>query len=162
MATTREVMGTVIALERETMTLYARFSRLFRSDPDLHDFWFKMARDEAGHLGALDLVSTVLESEGVLDRPSPVPIDDKSIVRLRGLLDGCKREAEKGPAIERALEIALQLEETEVEDLVAHLLKQAQSEREHERYMRLLVHDLGDLSYMIEKHSKDPELLHRC
>ena len=28
--------------------------------------------------------------------------------------------------------------------------------------MRLLVHDLGELSYMIEQYCQDPALLHRC
>ena len=31
-----------------------------------------MARDEARHVGALDLVTTVLDFEGMLDQPSPV------------------------------------------------------------------------------------------
>ena len=53
--------------------------------------------------------------------------------------------------MEQALEVALEVEETELEDLVGDLLKAIKQEREYERYLRLLVHDLGDLSYMIER-----------
>ena len=46
-------------------------------------------------------------------------------------------------------------------DLVADMLKAVKSD-EYERCLRLLVHDLGELSYMIEHHSEDPDLLQRC
>ena len=37
-----------------------------------------------------------------------------------------------------------------------------QDHDEYERCQRLLVHDLGELSYMIEQHCQDPALLQRC
>jgi len=37
-----------------------------------------------------------------------------------------------------------------------------QTPDEYERCLRLLIHDLGELSYMIERHSQDPALLSRC
>jgi rubrerythrin len=160
MPTMREVMETTIALEKQTMALYARFARAFAREPQLHDFWFGMARDEARHVGALDLVSTVLDFEGLLDRPSPVSLENATIVRLRALLDRHSRAADV--PIARALEIALEVEETELEDLVGDLLKAVEQGDEYERCMRLLVHDLGELSYMIEQHAHDPALLQRC
>jgi rubrerythrin len=160
MPTMREVMETTIELEKQTMALYARFARSFADDPALHDFWFGMARDEARHVGALNLVSTVLEFEGMLDKPSPISLENSTIVRLRALLDRHRSEGEVG--IGRALEIALEVEETELEDLVGDLLKAVEQGDEYERCMRLLVHDLGELSYMIEQHSHDPDLLQRC
>ncbi len=156
----RAVLETTIALERQTMALYARFARAFAKDSRLHDFWFGMARDEARHVGALNLVSTVLEFEGILDKPSSISLENSTIVRLRGLLDQHSRSGEV--PIERALRIALEVEETELEDLVGDLLKAVQQGDEYERCMRLLVHDLGELSYMIEQHAHDPELLRRC
>jgi hypothetical protein len=48
------------------------------------------------------------------------------------------------------------------EDLVNALLAAVQDEREQRRYQRLLAHDLGDLSYMIEHYCQDPVLLQRC
>lgn len=162
MPTTREVLETTIALEKQTMALYARFARAFASDLRLHDFWFGMARDEARHVGALNLVSTVLEFEGMLEKPSPISLENSTIVRLRGLLDKHGRSSELPIPIARALKIALEVEETELEDLVGDLLKAVQQGDEYERCLRLLVHDLGELSYMIERYAQDPELLQRC
>lgn len=144
------------------MALYARFAKVFAADPGLHEFWFGMARDEARHVGALDLVSTVLEFEGVLDKPSPIPVKAEAVEHLRTLLDRYVREPAEALSLERALAIALEVEETELEDMVGDLLKALQQRDEYERCQRLLVHDLGELSYMIEQHCQDPALLQRC
>jgi rubrerythrin len=162
MPTTREILQTTIDLERRSMALYARFAKIFAADSRLQDFWFGMARDEARHVGALDLVSTVLEMEGALDKPSPVSLEDSTIVRLRDLLARFHSEANAPVATERALGMALEVEETELEDVVAELLKAVQEPDEYERCLRLLVHDLGELSYMIERYSSDSGLLQRC
>ncbi|HEY6419600.1 MAG TPA: hypothetical protein VIX59_11395 [Candidatus Binataceae bacterium] len=162
MPTTREVLEITIALEKQSMSLYARFAKMFAADSKLQDFWFGMARDEARHVGALDLVSTVLELEGSLDKPSPISLEDSTIVRLRALLEKYHRAAGAKMPVEQALAIALEVEETELEDLVADLLKAVQAPDEYERCLRLLVHDLGELSYMIERNCQDPALLHRC
>jgi hypothetical protein len=161
MPTTREVLDATIALEKQSMSLYAAFAKLFATDVRLHDFWFGMARDEARHVGALGLVSTVLELEGKLEQPSPVSLDDATMVRLRQLHEAFDSRAKPGLALEAALKMALEVEETELEDLVADLLKAVKSD-EYERCLRLLVHDLGELSYMIEQNAQDPELLSRC
>lgn len=162
MPTTREVLETTISLEKKSMALYARFAKLFVRDSTLHEFWFGMARDEARHVGALDLVSTVLDFEGVLDRPSPIPLLAETIERLRKLLERYLGEPDSAFAIERALAIAVEVEETELEDMVGDLLKALQEHDEYERCQRLLVHDLGELSYMIEQHCQDAALLQRC
>jgi hypothetical protein len=103
----------------------------------------------------------VLNLEGKLDQPSPVSIDDATIIRLRELHAQFENRAKPGLALEQALKIALEVEETELEDLVADLLKALKSD-EYERCLRLLVHDLGELSYMIEQNSQNPDLLSRC
>jgi hypothetical protein len=162
MPTTREVLQATIALEKRSMALYARFAKTFAANPRLHEFWFGMARDEARHVGALDLVTTVLDFEGVLDRPSPVVLEDATVARLGALLERGTREAEGGLELERALGLALEVEETELEDKVGDLLKALQQHDEYERCMRLLVHDLGELSYMIEQYCQDPAMLQRC
>ena len=161
MPTTREVLNTTIDLEKQSMALYARFAKVFAGDPRLQEFWFGMARDEARHVGALGLVSTVLELEGKIDQPSPISLEDSTIVRLRAIHENYDRQAKPGIAIGQALKIALEVEETELEDLVADMLKAVKSD-EYERCLRLLVHDLGELSYMIEQHCQDQDLLHRC
>jgi hypothetical protein len=159
--TTGEVLKVTIGLERQSMALYARFAKVFQDTP-CHVFWFNMARDEARHVGALELVSTVLQFEGMLDHPSPVPLQDDVIQRLRALIDRNLREPAEHLTLERALNVALEVEETELEDVVGDLLKALQQHGEYERCQRLLVHDLGELSFMIEKHCHDTALLERC
>ncbi len=161
MPTTREVLETTIGLEKQSMELYAKLAKIFAADQRLHEFWFNMARDEARHVGALDLVLAVLRLEEKLDQPSPVLLDDATILRLRTLHERFEREARPGIAVEQALKMALEVEETELEDLVADMLKTMKSD-EYERCLRLLVHDLGELSYMIEQRCQDPERLGRC
>jgi hypothetical protein len=160
--TTREVLQTTIALERKSMALYARFAKVFQPLNAIHEFWFGMARDEARHVGALELVAIVLEFEGVLDQPSPVSLPDGAVPRLRNLIDQYLLEPGEGIPLDRALAIALEVEESELEDLVGALLKALQQQDEYERCQRLLIHDLGELSYMIERHCHDTGLLDRC
>jgi len=160
--TTRELLETTIDLEKRSMALYARFAKIFADDRTLHEFWFGMARDEARHVGSLDLVLTVLEFEGVLDKPSPIPVREGAVEHLRETLERHLTEpAEKLP-LKRALAIALEVEETELEEMVGDLLRALQQHDEYERCQRLLVHDLGELSYMIEQHCQDPAMLQRC
>jgi hypothetical protein len=160
--TNRELLEATIALEKQSMALYARFAKIFSPNPTLHEFWFNMARDEARHVGALDLVATVLEFEGMLDQPSPIAMRAEDIERLRALLSRCLSQPADTLVLERALTIALEVEETELEDMVGDLLRALKRNDEYERCQRLLVHDLGELSYMIEQHSHDPALLQRC
>ena len=144
------------------MALYARFAKIFSAEPVLHEFWFNMARDEARHVGALDLVSSVLELEGVLDKPSPIAMRAEDIERLRTLLSRCLNQPADSLILERALSIALEVEETELEDMVGDLLRALKQNDEYQRCQRLLVHDLSELSYMIEQHCQNPALLQRC
>ncbi len=151
-----------MALEKETMGLYARYAKVFEGEPKFRDFWYSMARDEANHVGALTLVSTVLECEGLLEQASPFALEDETVRRLRNLLKQAAEDAKPPLTMEKALAVALEIEESEIEDRVGELLKAIKEEREYERYQRLLVHDLGDLSYMIECYCQDTSLLTRC
>jgi rubrerythrin len=162
MPSLREVMEATMALEKETMGLYARYAKVFEGEPKFRDFWYSMARDEANHVGALTLVSTVLECEGLLEQASPFALEDETVRRLRNLLKQAADNAKPALTIEKALAVALEIEESEIEDRVGELLKAIKQEREYERYQRLLVHDLGDLSYMIECYCQDTSLLTRC
>src|SRR5271170_8066060 len=107
MPSTREVLDTTIGLEKQSMLLYARFAKIFAEDRKLHEFWFGMARDEARHVGALDLVSTVLDLEGKLDQPSPIALDAATIDKLRLLHANFDAVAKPGLSIEHALGVAL-------------------------------------------------------
>jgi hypothetical protein len=162
MTSLREVMEATMVLEKETMALYARYAKVFEAEPKFREFWYSMARDEANHVGALTLVSTVLECEGLLEQASPFSLEDDLVRRLRAGLRPGADVAGPALAMERALAVALEIEESEIEDRVGELLKAIKQEREYERYQRFLVHDLGDLSYMIECYCQDASLLARC
>jgi hypothetical protein len=157
-----EVMEATMVLEKETMALYARYAKVFEREPKFREFWYSMARDEANHVGALTLVSTVLECEGLLEHDSPFSLEDETVRRLRALLQQAADGAGPALAMEDALAVALEIEESEIEDRVGELLKAIKHDDEYERYQRFLVHDLGDLSYMIECHCQDTSLLARC
>ena len=84
------------------------------------------------------------------------------MARLARCWSVARAKPTSGLSIEQALGLALEVEETELEDKVGDLLKALQQHDEYERCMRLLVHDLGELSYMIEQHCRNPALLQRC
>ncbi len=159
-----EALAETVELERRTMALYARFSQIFSDDPKIREFWFEMARDEARHVGALELVATLLRLRGVDENTSidVVAFDRAAVERLKTRLEEAARESQDSLPIQRALEIAVEIEETELEDVVGRLLKSVQQGDEYERCQRLLVHDLGNLSYMIERYCDNAALLQRC
>src|SRR5260370_42565904 len=113
MPTTREVLEVTIALEKQSMALYARFAKLFASATKLQDFWFGMARDEARHVGALDLATTVLDQEAMLDKPSRISLEDATIVRLRGLLQKSRRDPAPAVRLQRSLHMAREVVATD-------------------------------------------------
>lgn len=160
--TIKDVLRTAVDMEKKTMALYTRFARLFQTQEDLRTFWFTMARHEAGHLGALALVESVLESEPSLAEKSKVWFDPSTVVRLRALLNAYNREATKGISVERAFEMAIDVEGSELEDVVVELLHVVKEKALRDQAIKLLIHDLSDLSYMVEKFTKNEALLTRA
>lgn len=161
-ATIREVLDSAIELERKTMQLYTAFVRTFKATDELRGFWFAMARHEAGHCGALTLVESLIESDPVLVGDRKVWFDDTTVARLRALLTAYLKEARRGVDIERALTMALDIESSELEDVVVDLLQVVKDRRWRDQAVQMLIHDLGDLSFMIEKHTRDEALLARA
>src|SRR5216684_2836573 len=88
--------------------------------------------------------------------------DEVTVVRLRSLLNAYLREAQQAVGIERALEMAIDLESSELEDVVVDLMQVVKDSVWREQAMQFLIHDLGDLSYMVEKFTRDPKLLRRA
>jgi len=160
--TIKDILRTAVDMEKKTMALYTRFARLFQEREDLRTFWFTMARHEAGHLGALALVESVLESDPALAENSKVWFDPSTVVRLRALLNAYIREAVKGLAVERAFEMAIDVEGSELEDVVVELLQVVKEKTLRDQAVKLLIHDLSDLSYMVEKFTKNETLLARA
>ena len=161
-ATIREVLDVAIELERKTMALYTILVRTFKNTDDLRGFWFSMARHEAGHCGALALVESLLESDPTLAGDRKVWFDDTTVARLRALLTAYSKEARRGVDVERALTMALDIESSELEDVVVDLLQVVKDRRWRDQAVQMLIHDLGDLSFMIEKYTTDEKLLARA
>lgn len=149
-------------LERRTMQLYCRFESLFPEPREVRAFWFDMAQHESRHFGALALVAGLLGSEPARTLPAAPALTREHIVRFRDLLSAAEAEAQRGVTLKRAFEIALAIEGSEIEDLVLDLLAVLKGEAERERAVQLLIHDLGDLSYMIEKYGGSKTLLARA
>lgn len=160
--TIREVLDTAVELERKTMQLYTLFVTIFRDDDELRRFWFSMARHEAGHCGALALVESLLESDPSLVGARKVWFDERTVVRLRALLTAYIKEARSRVMIERALAMALDIESSELEDVVVDLLQVVKDARWRDQAVQMLIHDLSDLSFMIEKYTGDEVLLARA
>jgi hypothetical protein len=58
--------------------------------------------------------------------------------------------------------MAIDLESSELEDLVVDLMQLVEDGPWREQASQFLIHDLGDLSYMVEKFTRDPKLLRRA
>ena len=160
--TIHEILRIAMDLERRTMALYTAFVSQHGAEPELQKFWLTMARHEAGHFGALALVESMIANDANLEVGRKVWFDDVTVVRLRSLLGAYQREAQSPVPIERALEMAIDLESSELEDVVVDLMHVVEDSMWREQATQFLIHDLGDLSYMVEKFTRDPKLLRRA
>ncbi len=157
-----EVLDLALELERKTMALYASFLSSFAEHEELRQFWFNMARGEAAHCGALMLVECILRDDPDLGGGAKIRFDMSTGVRLRSLLAAYRREQRRGVTAERAFEMAVDLEGSELEDVVVDLLQVVRDPGWRDKAVKMLVHDMGDLSYMIEKFTDNAELLGRA
>lgn len=156
----RKLIAVAMELERRTMQLYCHYESLFPAPHEVRTFWFDMAEHESRHYGALAMVAGLLECAPQRTLPAAPALTRAHVEHLRTLLDKAEAEARgTGVTLTRAFETALAIEGSEIEDLVLDLLSALKGERERERAVRILIHDLGDLSYMIEKYSPNRALL---
>jgi len=161
--TVREVLDTAIELEKKTMALYVSFVKAFPRPEEVRNFWFGMARHEAGHCGALALVESIVQTDPERGEQSKVWLDEATVSRLRSLLGAYQREVKSGSVtLARALEMAIDIEGSELEDVVVEMLSLVRSPQWRERAIQLLIHDMGDLAYMVERYTKDERLLKRA
>lgn len=146
-------------LESLAMAIYTRLASTFRQDQELHRFWMSMARHEAGHVGALALIRTLLE-----EAPGEVnlEVDERVAHAAAEAIVLLHRESAAPVSVERAFAIALELESLELEDLVLDLIHALSDPADRVQAEQMLLHDLGDLSLMIEKHCPGDELLTRA
>jgi hypothetical protein len=158
----RKLIDVAMSLERRTMELYCRFEALFPKPDEVRAFWFDMAQHESRHFGALALVSGLLESAPQRSLRAAPALTREHVVHLRDLLTRAEEEARHGLSLTRAFELTLEIESSEIEDLVLDVLAALKGASERERAVQTLIHDLGDLSYMIEKYGGSKALLSRA
>jgi hypothetical protein len=157
----KAVITAAMDFEHRTMQIYCRFEDAFAEPEEVRAFWFVMARHESQHFGALALVAALLGGNRQRPLPAAPPVTAEQVEQFRSILDRLEEEARGSVSLPRALEMAVEIESSEVEDLVLALLSLLKGARERERAVRSLIHDLGDLSYMIEKYARDRGLLAR-
>jgi hypothetical protein len=160
--TIAEVLDVALELERKTMELYTEFMRAFATTEELRRFWFAMARHEAAHCGALMLVECILRGDPDLGGETRILFDTSTGVRLRSLLTAYRREVRHEITPRRAFEMAVDLESSELEDVVVDLLQVVRDPGWRDQAVKMLIHDMGDLSYFIEKYTRDEKLLARA
>jgi rubrerythrin len=155
----RKLIAMAMEFERRTMQLYCRYESLFAEPDEVRAFWFDMAEHESRHYGALAMVAGMLECAPERTLAAAPALTRAHVEHLRELLTRAESEARGRLTLRRAFETALAIESSEIEDLVLDLLRALKGERERERAVQLLIHDLGDLSYMVEKFSPNRALL---
>ena len=161
-ATIHEVLAIAMDLEKRTMSLYSALAAHHAKEPELRQFWMTMARHEAGHFGSLALVESLIRTDPNVEVDDKVWFDEVTVVRLRSLLTAYAKEAKDPVPVDRALEMAIDLESSELEDLVVDLMQVVKDGVWRDQAVQFLIHDLGDLSYMVEKFTRNPKLLRRA
>ncbi len=140
------------------MAIYTKLATGFEAGSELNAFWMSMARHEAAHVGALALLGVLLEqAEKEPELQHGIEILDNAGKAIDALRD----EVWSGVGRERAFEIAIELESLEVEDVVLDLTTALSDPAARDQAEQMMLHDLSDLSLMIEKHSDNEELLSR-
>jgi len=157
-----DLVRAAMNLERRTMQLYCRFEVLFPTPAAVKSFWLDMAEHESRHVGALALVAGLLECDSQRQMPMVPPAAAVHVARLERLIERAERAADESLPLREAFAFALDIESSEVEGLVLDLLQLLRGTRERERAAMSLIHDLSDLSLMIERYGGDPALLQRA
>ncbi len=146
-------------LESLSMSIYVRFAQRFQEDPELHRFWMAMARHEAGHVGALELLRVMVDAAEV--RPV-VTHNADSVRQAAETIEDLEAKSRGDLDVRSSFDIAIDLEATELEDLVLDLVHGLTDSAQRDQAIQMIVHDLSDLSLMIEKHTQDDDLLARA
>ena len=165
MPTTREVLETTIDLEKRSMALYARFAKTFR---DAYRACMSSGSGWRVTKRATSVRSTwsprCSNSKAMLDQAKPDPVlEGATSSGCATLLESLSERAcrESVDSSERS-RLRWKSKRPNSRRWSAICCKALQQHDEYERCQRLLVHDLGELSYMIEQYCQDPALLQRC
>jgi len=141
------------------MAIYVRLAQRFKEERGLHEFWMSMARHEAGHVGALELLQAMITNGDV---SPPIPHTHEVAMEAAAAIATLEDRVTPEIDVKQAFEIAVELESTELEDLVLDLVHGLADREARDQAIQMIVHDLSDLSLMIEKYTHDDDLLARA
>jgi hypothetical protein len=119
---TQDALSLLIALEERVARVYFAFFRAFRGDPDMARCWWEMARDEYGHVGLLKMVRDLVPADAEAGQIG------SRLWALVDLVERCEQEAGAVHSLERALELAAQLETSELDPLGHRIVESVRGE----------------------------------
>jgi hypothetical protein len=119
---TQDALSLLIALEERVARVYFHFFRTFRTDPEMARCWWEMARDEYGHVGLLKMVRDLVPADAEAGQIG------SRLWALVDLVERCEQEASAVQGVERALELAVQLETSELDALGHRIVQSVQTE----------------------------------
>ncbi len=119
---TQDALSLLIALEERVARVYFVFFRTFRTDPDMARCWWEMARDEYGHVGLLKMVRDLVPADAEAGQIG------SRLWALVDLVERCEQEASAVQGLERALELAVQLETSELDPLGHRIVQSVRTE----------------------------------
>jgi len=119
---TQDALSLLIALEERVARVYFHFFRTFRTDPDMARCWWEMARDEYGHVGLLKMVRELMPADADAGQIG------SRLWALVDLVERCEQEASAVRGLERALELAVQLETSELDALGHRIVQSVRTE----------------------------------
>lgn len=143
-------------LEGLSMAIYVRLAVRFGDKTELARFWMSMARHEAGHIGALELLSAILDQAG---SELQTPARAAAVDEFTAVVERLHQRADEDISVEESFEIVLELESSEFNDLVIDLISGLADDTQRRQTQQMLLHDLSDLSLMIEKYTQSDDLL---
>lgn len=148
---TQDALSLLIALEERVARVYFHFFRTFRDDREVARCWWDMARDEYGHVGILKMVRDLVSAEAEAGQIG---------ARLWSLVDvveRCEQEAAATTSLARALELAIQLESSELDALSHRIVQSLRSELPEGAARPFVVAD-SHCQRLVEAAGKVPDL----
>ncbi len=116
----REALMQCRDLEAEVAHVYEELAALHSSDRKLAQLWRRLAHDERAHARIL---SALLAAEEVQEDDGPFVVDLRErIVKLRKLVDRGYQAARAGVSPQAAMEIAEEIESSEIDGLFTEVL----------------------------------------
>ena len=115
---TQDALSLLLALEERVARVYFHFFRTFRDDPVMARCWWDMARDEYGHVGILKMARELVRPEAEAGEIG------SRLWSLVEIVERCEQQAATATTLERALELAIRLETSEL-DVLGHRIVQS-------------------------------------